>query len=137
MNKKEYFHFVPLTLLRQINSPQEYENKSVSVSKPSDDYVYEMNKDIENIELNTNGNMNVNGLGSEESYISNNNNSNRVPRNISLNSNSNINSTGKSNTTKLHPFSRKVIGTVLFADISGFTKLSTKLSSERLKVHIK
>ena len=38
MNKKEYFHFVPLTLLRQINSPQEYEtklkSKSVSVSKP-------------------------------------------------------------------------------------------------------
>jgi hypothetical protein len=35
------------------------------------------------------------------------------------------------------PFSETVFGTVLFADISGFTKLSTKLSSEQLKIHIK
>lgn len=39
--------------------------------------------------------------------------------------------------SNLLPFSRKVMGTVLFADISGFTKLSTKLTSEKLKVHIK
>jgi len=35
------------------------------------------------------------------------------------------------------PFRETVYGTVLFADISGFTKLSTKLSSEQLKIHIK
>ena len=37
----------------------------------------------------------------------------------------------------LKPFSKPVYGTVLFADISGFTSLSTKLTSEQLKNHIK
>ena len=40
-------------------------------------------------------------------------------------------------TRSLTAFSCVVHGTVLFADISGFTKLATKLSCEHLKIHIK
>lgn len=38
---------------------------------------------------------------------------------------------------ELTPFSQTVFAAVLFADISGFTRLSARLNVEELKYHIK
>jgi class 3 adenylate cyclase len=37
----------------------------------------------------------------------------------------------------MRPISKRMFGAVLFADISGFTRLSARLDSEELKLHIK
>ena len=40
-------------------------------------------------------------------------------------------------TTIMKPIAKRLFGAVLFADISGFTRLSARLGSEELKLHIK
>ena len=41
------------------------------------------------------------------------------------------------NSSPIKPFNHKVFANIILADISGFTRLASRLSAEALKTHVK